>query len=218
MSKAIDFAKLLMKRNLDSNPNTYDGNMKLQKLLFFANYISLIQRGVPLFKEKIRAFENGCVVEEVRLRYKNDYASLLTDSKEYTPNFSQDEYDIINLTAEMFGKLSARELSDINHCFLFWKNAYERSKDANGYRDKDLCVVSAEEMMFEQDKLKSVINEFNENKSERAFSELINGVTFYYSSDFVMTDEIIDELYKFSKCAEDTAYSVYIEDGSLVVF
>lgn len=41
MSNAINYAKYIIRNGLDTNHNTYDGNMKLQKLLFFADYISL---------------------------------------------------------------------------------------------------------------------------------------------------------------------------------
>lgn len=34
MSNAVDFAKFFLKRGADTNRNSYDGNMKLQKLLF----------------------------------------------------------------------------------------------------------------------------------------------------------------------------------------
>lgn len=218
MSSAIDYAKLLMKRGLDTNHNTYDGNMKLQKLLFFADYISLVERGTPLFDEPVRAFTNGCVVEEVRLRYKNDYSGLLADSRENLPTLSQEEYDILNLTEKLFGGLSARELSDLNHSFSFWKSTLARSTGENGFKSKDLSVVSPEDMLAEKSKLQEVIDRFNANKSERAFSELINGVMFFYSSDFIMTDEVIVELEKFSMSAEDSSYSVYLEDGNLVIY
>ena len=36
MRDVYDFAKFFIKNGADSSPNTYDGNMKLQKLLVFA--------------------------------------------------------------------------------------------------------------------------------------------------------------------------------------
>lgn len=218
MKSAIDYAKLLIKRGLDTNHNTYDGNMKIQKLLFFANFISLIERQKPLFQESVRAFTNGCVVEEVRLRYKNDYQGLYKDSQAYSPDLDQEEYDILNLTEDLFGGLTARELSNLNHTFSFWSNALNRSMQGNGYRDKNLACISPEEMLAEKDKMQSVIERYRANKLERMQFELINGVKFYYASDFSMTDEVISELEQFSLSAEDLAYSVYFEGESLVIY
>ena len=76
-------------------PNTYDGNMKLQKLLVLADMAHLAQYGQPLFKEDVLAFENGLVVEKVRLRYRNDYSGLKADSEKFDPDFSEEEYETL---------------------------------------------------------------------------------------------------------------------------
>ena len=47
--------------------------------------------------------------------------------------------------------------------------------------------------------------------------ESINGVTFYYDG-FTLTDEVITQLEGFSLSAEDEAYSVYVDDGRLVIY
>ena len=75
MRDVYDFAKYFIKKGADSLPNTYDGNMKLQKLLTFADLISIAKYGKPLFNDPVLAFKNGCVVEKVRQRYKNDYSA-----------------------------------------------------------------------------------------------------------------------------------------------
>ena len=217
MSNATDIAKFFIKRGLDTSRNTYDGNMKLQKLLFFANLISLSETGEKLFPEPIRAFSNGCVVENVRLRYKNDFANFYSDSKAFEPDFTQSEYDVLNMTTDIFGQLSARELSNLNHSFSFWKRAYERSQQPDGYRDKDLAVISEDEMLDEIDKIKAVIKSYQTNRIESSHREIINGKIFFYSPEFEMTDAIIEQLEEFSRFADDDTYSIYLENGSLVI-
>ena len=217
MSHAIDIAKFFIKRGLDTCRNTYDGNMKLQKLLFFANLISLSETGEKLFSEPIRAFSNGCVVENVRLRYKNDYVNFYSDSIAFEPDFTQSEYDILNLTTNIFGQLSARELSELNHSFSFWKTAYQRSQQSDGFKDKDLAIIQEAEMLAEVDKIKSVIKTYQANCVENSCREVINGKTFFYSPGFEMTDAIIEQLEDFSRFADEDAYSVYLENGSLVI-
>lgn len=148
-------------------------------MLFFANLFSLSECGEKLFPDPIRAFRNGFVVESVRLRYKNDFDGFYEDSMTFDPDFSQNEYDVLNLTAAVFGHLSARELFDVNHRFSFWKQAYERSKQQDGYKNKDLAVVQEDEMRDELDKMHAVIEAHKSNETETPFREIINRKTFF---------------------------------------
>ncbi len=217
MRDVYDFAKYFIKNNVDSFPNTFDGNMKLQKMLVFANLISISEYNELLFDEQILAFENGCVVEKIRLRYKNDYISFKDDSDRYEPDFSEKEYDILRLTTEIFGKASARELSDINHTFAFWKDAYVKGTDSNGYHDKNNSIVN---ILFDSEDIKKVheiVSAYKEVMENVSAKELINGVTFYYD-DLILTDQIINELEKFSLTADDDTYSVYVDSGKLVIY
>jgi len=78
--KAIDVALWFINQGLDNPSNTYDGNMKLQKLLYFAQLIYLAKYGDLLFEEPIYAYKNGAVVEKVRLTYKNHYELLANEA------------------------------------------------------------------------------------------------------------------------------------------
>ena len=62
MLKAIDAAKWFVNQNCDMPRNTFDGNMKLQKMLFFAQLIHLARTGELLFEDPILAFKQGSVV------------------------------------------------------------------------------------------------------------------------------------------------------------
>jgi uncharacterized phage-associated protein len=219
MVDALDYAMFFMQKKLDSTRNSFDGNMKLQKLLFFANFISLAERDVPLFNDEMLAYKQGCVVEEIRLKYKNDCSSLVNESSRFMPMFSQDERDVLDLTIDIFGKLSARELSDINHSFTFWNNAYNNSIQGNGYYDKSKSVVAIDEMRKELTKMHNVINAYRETKRQNNLHETINDVMFYYSpTEVSLTDDILDQLYNFSLSATDKAYSIYFDEDELVIY
>lgn len=64
MRDVYDFAKFFIKSGADSTPNTYDGNMKLQKMLVLSDMAHLARCRQPLFGDNILAFENGLVVEK----------------------------------------------------------------------------------------------------------------------------------------------------------
>ncbi|MFW5555774.1 MAG: Panacea domain-containing protein [Roseburia inulinivorans] len=217
MRDVYDFAKFFMKNGADSRPNTYDGNMKLQKLLVLADLANIAEYGKPLFDDKVLAFKNGCVIEKVRLRYKNDYVNFKRDSEAYQPDFTEREYEVLRLVMQIFGGASARELSDINHTFDFWKSAFEKGTSATGYHDKDMSVVDMTSQHSDVEKMREIIAAYRETENNITASETINGVTFYYDG-FILTDDIIDQLENFSLSAEDDTYSVYLDNGRLVIY
>lgn len=217
MRDVYDFAKYFIKNGADSFPNTYDGNMKLQKLLVLADFANIVENGEPLFEDPVLAFKNGCVVEKVRLRYKNDYSGLKNDSETYQPDFTESEYEVLNMILAIFGNATARELSDINHTFSFWKEAYDRGTDLTGYHDKQNSVVNMLSVPEDINRMREIISAYKDTSSKASSCEVINGVTFYYDG-FELTDDIIEQLESFSLAADEDAYSVYLDDGRLVIF
>lgn len=217
MRDVYDFAKFFIKNGADSTPNTYDGNMKLQKLLVMADLASIAEYGELLFDEPVLAFKNGCVVEKVRLRYKNDYAGFKYDSDIFQPDFSEKEYKILNLVLDIFGKASAKELSEINHTFNFWEIAYNDGINENGYHDKNLSIVDMMSQIDDINRMREIICAYKEASDDVTKYEIINGVTFHYDG-FELTDDIIEQLENFSLSADDDTYSVYLDNGRLVIY
>lgn len=217
MRDVYEFAKYFIKNGYDSKPNTYDGNMKIQKLLVFSQLFSLAEYNEPLFDDDILAFQNGCVIEKVRLRYKNDYIGFKNDSDMFQPNFSEREYNILKTIINIFGDASARELSEINHRFDFWKNAYNKGTNQFGYHDKHDSIVDIISNKNDLQLIKDLISSYKKTFNDVMANECINGITFFYDN-MELTDEIIDKLEMFSYSAEDDSYTVYIDEGELVIY
>lgn len=217
MRDVYDFAKYFIKNGADSKPNTYDGNMKLQKLLVLADLANIAENGKLLFPDPVLAFQNGCVVEKVRLRYKNDYSTLKHDSDLYQPDFSESEYEILKLVMDIFGHASARELSEINHTFSFWQVGYQNGTSSTGYHTKMLSEVDMMSYKEDINRMQEIISAYRENLNDVSASEVINGVTFYYDG-FELTDDIIEKLEVFSLQADDDAYTIYFDNGKLVIY
>ena len=217
MRDVYDFAKFFIKNGADSKPNTYDGNMKLQKLLVFADLASVAQFGEPLFDDQVLAFENGCVVEKVRLRYRNDYVAFKQESDMYQPDFSDREYEVLKIIMDIFGRASAKELSEINHTFDFWKRAFDNGTSCTGYHSKGMSVVDMMSQQADVEKMREIISAYRETVDGAMAVEIINGVTFYYAG-FTLTDDMMDQLKGFSLSAEDDTYSVYLDNGKLVIY
>lgn len=217
MKDVYDYAKFFIKNGADSKPNTYEGNMKLQKLLILADLANVAENGEPLFQEQVLAFKNGCVVEKIRLKYKNDYFGFKHDSEVFQPEFSEKEYTILNMIMDIFGRASARELSEINHTFTFWKLAFSHGMNSNGYHDKTRSVVDMMSQTEDINRMREIIRAYQETSAEAVPEEMIHGVTFYLYGDLELTDEIRNQLESFSLSADDDAYSVYVDNGRLVI-
>ena len=219
MADALEYAKYFIRQGLDTKRNTFDGNMKLQKLLTFANLISLAEFGKRLFDNSILAFEHGCVVEEVRLKYKNDCYGFVAESKADVVDFTKEELDVLALTVGLFGHLSARELSEINHELSSWQISYRNSIDSAGYKDKSKALVSEASMLQDVEKMKHAVKAFRDSEGDMQSAEIVNDVVFYYvPGELILTDEILEQLYSFSLAAVDKAYSVYLENEKLVIY
>ncbi len=216
MKNAMDYAKFFLKQEDDKIANTMDGNMKLQKLLSFANMISIAKYGHPLFAEPVLAYENGFVVESVRQRYKNDYAGLKNDSGEFNPDFSEEEYRILNDTLGIFGRLQAKELSNLSHEFSSWKKAYEKGF-SNGFHYKESSEVDFSSEEEDLSRIRAVIGAYEKEKNTPFRKEVINGSTFYIPYEFY-SDELMRKLELFSmECSEDS-YTVTYNGEELVVY
>ena len=166
--EALDIAKWFMDNNLDNPRNTFQGNVKLQKLLFFAQLINIAIHDKPLLKGDFYAYENGMVIEEVRLQYKNELTKILKRN----PIFSGDEISTLELTKEIYGDANADELSQLSHQFDFWRKYFVGSQNSNGYKIKDKSKVPNVELKKEIQVIKDVLAANTILKNHKKESEL----------------------------------------------
>ena len=124
---------------------------------------------------------------------------------------------MLNLVMGIFGGASAKELSDINHTFNFGKEAFDHGTSSTGYHDKGMSVVDMMSQRSDIERMREIISAYKETTNNATASEIINGVTFYYDG-FTLTDDMIDQLESFSLSADDDTYSVYVDNGRLVIY
>lgn len=195
MRDVYDVAKYFIKNDADSFPNTYEGNMKLQSLVVFANMINFAKYGELLFDD-VLPIKDDCVVEKVRLRYESD---------KFEQDFSDSENTVLNMVMSIFKSASAKELSEITHTFNFWKETDCTYKSKSILHDEDI------------DRMKEIVHAYQESSNDVMARKIINGISFYYNG-FQLTDEIIEELKSFTLNADDDSFTVYLDDGSLVIY
>lgn len=92
-------------------------NLKLNKLLYYAQAWSLVRSGKPLFDEPIMAWQLGPVVPAVYHNYKNYGSKRIKPSKDhsYADRFSAEEEELIIDVMLNYGKLTASALVNKTH-------------------------------------------------------------------------------------------------------
>ena len=153
----FDYTKWFLENNLDTPRNTFKGNMKLQKLLFFAQLISIAKNNKLLFDDQFCAFENGMVMESVRLKYKNNLNELLNYKRK---KLSNEELEILELTKNIYGDENADTLSNMTHQFEYWKKYLQISNNKNEFKDKNKSLVPNEELKSELDNIRDVLDAY----------------------------------------------------------
>ena len=115
--KAKDVAAFFIKRGIDEENEI--SNLKLQKLLYYAQGFHLAIFGSPLFDEAIYAWVNGPVVEEIYHEYKR-YGKQPIDTFEYVSSLSEEDLEFLEEVWNVFGQFSAWKLRDMTHNEKTW--------------------------------------------------------------------------------------------------
>ncbi|MGG0718655.1 type II toxin-antitoxin system antitoxin SocA domain-containing protein [Robertmurraya massiliosenegalensis] len=217
--RAIDIAKWFIKNEFDTPRNTFDGNMKLQKLLFFSQLIHIAKYGKVLFLEEMKAYENGTVINEVRLPYKTSLYYLIDQSNQFDGFTDVEVNDTLRLTVELFGDMSASELSELNHELLCWKIPFNNSKtDKPKFYQLDKNTINITDPFFMEDikRVKQMVEEYDKSDDSMEF-EIINGVTFYYDpNQLQITDEIAQMLEGYDY-PEEAYFVTFDEEQGIII-
>ncbi len=94
--------------------------MKLHKLLYFAQRESIIQTGNPLFDATFRGWKYGPILKEIRESYKNSSFVPVTSSSDI------DEMEpIVDTVFEQYAEKDSWSLSRLTHGEYSWKKSRE---------------------------------------------------------------------------------------------
>jgi len=114
MCKAIDVANFFI--SLSKNEDNPD-NMKLNKLLFFAQGHSLALLEKPLFQEKIQAWKFGPIVPNIyhtfKICGKNPICDVVGNFS--SDVFSQEQIELLFDVAREYDKYTGTYLSNLTH-------------------------------------------------------------------------------------------------------
>lgn len=128
---ALDVAKyFLYKANKDGELIT---NLKLQKLLYYAQAWYLVNYGEPLFHDEIKAWKFGPAIESVYHQYKKfRHTPIIYKNKEnIEQKIPTDVREFLDEFYNVYISYSAVELLQFTHNDDPWKEAFESSTSIN---------------------------------------------------------------------------------------
>lgn len=132
MCKVQDVADFFVDSAL-SDPEDNMTNMRVNKLLFFAQGWSLAKRnGKPLFNDDFYAWDYGPVVPEIYRKYKVAGRGKIqgVDNENYDENFSDEENQLLIDVLREYSKYSTSGLVSLSHkAGSPWDKARKISKD-----------------------------------------------------------------------------------------
>lgn len=90
--------------------------MKMHKLMYFAQRESLMYYKVPLFRESFLGWKYGPVLRSVRKEYKKDHPFA-----DVSGEVSQESSNLVKSILNRYGSISPWKLSGLSHNELSWK-------------------------------------------------------------------------------------------------
>jgi uncharacterized phage-associated protein len=109
--------------NVDEDSGDSISNLKLQKLVYFAQGLHLTMQGEPLFSHPIEAWDHGPVIPGLYLAFKHRGNRAI----EPPEKFDADDYlpevrEILDAVLTVYGQFSAWKLRDITHDEPPWRD------------------------------------------------------------------------------------------------
>ncbi|XEG74007.1 DUF4065 domain-containing protein [Pseudomonas sp. abacavir_1] len=100
-------------------------NLKLQKLVYYAQGFSLALLGEPLFDEPVEAWMHGPVVPELYRRFSGFGANPIPPANDFDPTvLSRDQRRLIEEVFDVYGQYSAWKLRQLTHEEDPWRDNY----------------------------------------------------------------------------------------------
>lgn len=107
----------------DSNDGDGVSNLKLQKLVYYAQGFYSAIFGKSLFENEIEAWTHGPVIPSLYHAYKHYGSNKITVPAGFDMQLlTQDEIDLVAEVYEVFGQYSAWKLRDMTHEESPWLN------------------------------------------------------------------------------------------------
>jgi len=108
-----------------SEPEAGDfiSNLKLQKLVYYAQGFHLAMYDAPLFEDEIKAWEHGPVVPSLYHKYKEHGSKAIDISEKISfTQLAKEEKELVGEVYKVYGQFSAWKLRNLTHGEAPWKD------------------------------------------------------------------------------------------------
>jgi uncharacterized phage-associated protein len=121
MINALDVANYFLSRANEGEESDVS-NLKLKKLIYYAQAFHLAIFDKPFFNEDFEAWTHGPVCPEI-YHQRKQFGSppIKADSKIDPSQFSQEQLDLLEEVYDVFGQFSAWKLRNMTHEEAPWK-------------------------------------------------------------------------------------------------
>lgn len=147
MHSALDVAAWFL-NEVDRRAGDSVTNLKLQKLVYYAQAWAMAFLGRPLFSEPVEAWAHGPVVDAVYQEYKDHGFDSLPHSRR-KPHFAPDERVVLEDVLAVYGEHSATFLEALSHAERPWLVAWA-DKPPNSRSRRQIPLAAMREFYLRQ--------------------------------------------------------------------
>ena len=118
MYTAKNIAEWFLNKNriqMNFEDSEYITNLKLQKLLYYAQGYFLAKKDTPLFNEDFLAWEHGPVIRKIYDEYKTNGSSGIRYDKDFNVTIDEETERILEEVYEKYGQFTAWKLRNMTH-------------------------------------------------------------------------------------------------------
>jgi uncharacterized phage-associated protein len=157
MVDCLDVARYFIIRAYEEGRDSTITNMKVQKLLYYAQSLHLALNDEPLFKEEMQAWRHGPVCPPA-YRYYSDFEAqqLPIPDGHFVSSLPQSVRTLLEEVWDYFGAYHAYFLSDMTHLEFPWKKA---RKGLPSHASSTEPILLSDMQLLGQEKLEEIERE-----------------------------------------------------------
>ena len=145
MPKSLDVAEYFLHLEGDGGEIS---NLKLQKLVYYAQGFSLALNDAPVFDEPVEAWMHGPVVASLYRKFRDFGSNPIPPNESFDPEvLSRAQRRLIREVYDVYGQYSAWKLRQLTHEEDPWKDNYEEGSHSHEIPQKEMKAYFRENLV-----------------------------------------------------------------------
>lgn len=145
MPRSVDIAEYFLHLEGDGGEIS---NLKLQKLVYYAQGFSLALHGEPLFEEAIEAWMHGPVVPSLYRKYRDFGSNPIPPNDAFDPSIlDRAKLRLIEEVYDVYGQYSAWKLRQLTHEEDPWRDNYEEGAYSREIPQQEMAHYFSENLV-----------------------------------------------------------------------